>query len=114
MSWAFQCHSGWPTTLAYYGTYTLTTGATAIRQTFSPMNAHRLPAYSRMDARLTRHFHVGGGRLSVFLDMFNILGRRNAEAFDYTVRLVDNTVRVNETISPMLGRLPTFGARWEF
>lgn len=114
LSWAFQYHSGWPTTVAYYDTFTLATGNTGVRRTLSPVNAHRLPAYSRMDARISRHFHFSGSRLSVFLDMFNALGRRNAEAYDYTLRFIDNRLFVDESISPMLGRLPTFGARWEF
>ncbi len=114
LSWAFQYHSGWPTTLAHYETFRLATGATALGHTFSPMNAHRLPSYSRVDARISKHFGLGRGKLSLFLDVFNALNRTNAEAYDYIVRIVDNQYRVDERISPMLPRLPTFGARWEF
>jgi hypothetical protein len=114
LSWAFQYHSGWPTTLALYDTVTLATGGVAIRKTLGPINANRLPYYSRMDARISRHFSLGRGRLSLFLDMFNVLGRRNAEAWDYYLHLVDGRPRIDQSISPMLGRLPTFGARWEF
>jgi len=78
------------------------------------LNAQRLPAYARMDARIARYFDLGRGRFSVFLDMFNVFDRRNAESLDYEAYYTNNRLIVDETISPMLGMLPTLGVRWEF
>ena len=101
-------------TVYNYNTYTLATGATAIGREYGPLNAERLPAYARMDTRISRYFSLGRGRLSVFLDIFNAFDRRNAESLDYEAYLVNGQLLVDETTSPMLGMLPTFGMRWEF
>jgi hypothetical protein len=114
LSWAFQYHSGWPMTVYNYNTFTLATGATAIGREYGPLNAERLPAYARMDARVARYFNIGRGRLSVFLDIFNAFDRRNAESLDYEAYFTNGRLLVDETLSPMLPMLPTFGMRWEF
>jgi len=57
---------------------------------------------------------VGRSTLSVFLDVFNLLGRKNLEAYDYVVQLAGGTLLVDRRPSTMLGRMPTVGARWEF
>jgi hypothetical protein len=42
------------------------------------------------------------------------LDRKNAESLDYESSFVNNRLVVDESISPMLGLLPTLGVRWEF
>jgi outer membrane receptor protein involved in Fe transport len=114
LSWAFQYHSGWPMTVYNYNTFTLATGGTAIGREYGPLNSERLPDYVRMDARVARHFNLGRGRLSVFLDIFNAFDRNNAESLDYEAYFANGRLMVDETYSPMLPMLPTFGMRWEF
>ena len=78
-----------------------------------PINAERLPAYHRMDIRVTRTFQVGSGTLSAFLDVFNLYNRENLRSYNYQVDLPSGTViqNVGETLLPIL---PSFGLTWEF
>ncbi len=78
-----------------------------------PINAERLPAYHRMDIRVTRTFQVGNGTLSAFLDVFNLYNRENLRSYDYKVELPSGRVipNIGETLLPIL---PSFGLTWEF
>jgi hypothetical protein len=51
--------------------------------TFGAVNSVRIPAYHRLDARMSRRFPVGRGMLTVFLDVFNIYDRDNALGLDH-------------------------------
>lgn len=48
-------------------------------------NALRLPAYSRLDVRADRAFNWSGRRLTVFVDVANILNRTNLRNASYSV-----------------------------
>lgn len=113
-SCAWQYHSGWPLTGTRFETFRLASGTLHWRSTFGPLNGERLPPYLRLDARVARSFAVGRSTLSVFLDVFNLLGRKNLEAYDYVVDLAGSTLLVDKRPSTMLGMLPTVGVRWEF
>ena len=56
---------------------------------------------------------MGRGRLSVFLDVFNLYNRQNLRSIDYKVELPAGTVIPNtgETLLPLV---PSFGFTWEF
>jgi len=77
------------------------------------IDAARLPAYHRIDLRVTRMFQVGRGTLSTFLDIFNLYNRENLRSYDYKVRLPSGTQvpNVGETLLPIL---PSFGFTWGF
>ncbi len=115
MSWAWQYHSPWPGTPGGYTLDTLATGDLVFMQFLGRMNSERLPAYHRFDARLSRHFPLGRGRLSVYLDVFNLYDRENAKSFNYRIDGLGGTqFGVVRTTHELLGLLPTVGARWEF
>jgi len=120
LSWAWQYHSPWPATALAPTVGTTADGTPFINWSFGPLYADRLPAYHRLDARVVRHFPVGRGRLSVFLDVYNVYDRENALAFSYrNVELVNDPGRgpavvLNRSVHPLVPVLPTLGARWEF
>ena len=66
-----------------------------------------------MDLRATHAFDIGQGRLSVFLDVFNLYNRQNVRSFNYKVSLPEGTV-IAETGETLLPLLPSFGFTWEF
>jgi ferric enterobactin receptor len=68
----------------------------------------RFPWYHRLDVRAEREFHLGKTRLSGFLEVINLYGRRNL--FDY--RYVDGYGRAQPV--QMLPWLPTFGLSVSF
>jgi hypothetical protein len=84
-------------------------------RSFGPINGERLPAYHRFDFRVSRDFPIGRGRLSVYLDVFNLYDRENAKAYDYYLEGLSATqVGVYRGTHELIGVLPTIGARWEF
>ena len=74
-----------------------------------------MPAYHRLDLRVSRGFEVGNGTLNVFLDVFNLYNRGNLRSYGYDLRLVDGQV-ISTRVGgeEMLPLLPSFGVRWEF
>ena len=127
----WQYHTGWPSTPMEFQVDTL--GAIdpdnpppgsrscnadgcfqlLVNEQPGPINSARLPAYHRMDLRVTRTFRVGAGTLSAFLDVFNLYNRENLRSYDYKVELPSGMVipNVGETLLPIL---PSFGLTWEF
>jgi len=115
LSYAWQFHSGWPTTREDFQVMTTVDGSSFVGRTFGPIYGERLPAYHRLDVRVSKVFPVGGGRLELFVDVFNAYNRENAEAFDYAVWITPQGSAASERgINPLLRVFPTFGARWEF
>ncbi|WP_306599978.1 TonB-dependent receptor [Geothrix sp. 21YS21S-2] len=61
---------------------------------FTPLEGarygERLPAYARVDSRLTRLFPLGSGRAVAFLEVMNLLDRHNVASYSYNP---DFTVR---------------------
>lgn len=113
---AWLYHSGWPTTTFQVTTDTLRDGAVLTRHVYGERNSARLEAYHRLDARVSRRFDVGGGRLSMFLDVFNVYDRRNPRAppaagTDYAVPGRDANALHFDVLLP---RVPSFGIAWEF
>jgi outer membrane receptor protein involved in Fe transport len=115
VTWAWQFHSAWPTTEHGLRGIAIPGGGWSIVDTWGPLNGSRLPAYHRMDTRVTRHFPVGRGRLSVYLDVFNAYNHRNP--FAYVLQMdgmTANGVQFHREVKDQVGVLPTLGARWEF
>ncbi len=109
-------HSGWPSTDLSAVQELAPDGSTVIRPILGARNAARLPAYHRMDLRLTRRFHVGGGALGIYLDVTNLYGRENVccvSALEYLPQ-PDGTVRVDRKDGFWLRRTPVAGLIWDF
>jgi hypothetical protein len=119
---AFQAHSGWPFTPQVIEFDTLTVfreegKETALRwrEEFGPLNSDRLPAYHRLDLRVTRSFTTRRGRLDIYLDFFNAYDQENLRSYQYGTELIGSQVKwvryPDETLLPFL---PSIGLRWEF
>ena len=112
---AWQYHSPWPITDLSFGCGTTATGELYVYPVEGPLNGGRLAAYHRLDARVTRHFTVGRGRLSVYFDAFNLYNRHNALAFRWEPMGVVNGAVISRRVEDdVASLLPTIGARWEF
>lgn len=115
VSAAWQMHSGWPVTPISFGVDSLRDGTHHVDPHYGVMNSGRLPLYHRLDLRVSNERALGSGRLSVYLDVFNVYDRENPRGLGYTVddwNAAHPEVRRN----PMsqLPLLPTLGARWVF
>ncbi len=109
MSAAGVLHSGWPTTPSEVVVDTLAGQVIVQTRDFAPFNSGRLPPYHRVDVRVTRDFRIGGGRLSAFVDVFNLFDHRNPRVPDSSVLPV-----FGRRFDTFLPRLPSFGATWRF
>jgi hypothetical protein len=114
ISGGWHYHSPWPGTELHFNAHTLANGDLYYEGTFGPMHALRLPAYHRLDLRVSRYFALGSGTLSVFLDVFNLYGRPNVETYEYYWRLDNNQFSRFREYEDMIGILPNIGVRWEF
>ena len=98
--------------------YSGTTGAEwplRWREEFGALNQIRLPAYHRLDLRVTRRFDVGRGILDVYMDLFNAYNQQNLRSFDYSADLIDQELRyVRSPDEELLPFLPSLGLRWQF
>ena len=113
-SWYY--HTGWPTTDTEFRVDSLADGSLFLARDFGPLNAVRLPAYHRLDLRVSRNFSVGNGVLQAYFDVFNAYNRTNISSYDHWAH-------VNEQRDLFVGRdngqemmpiLPSIGLRYEF
>ncbi len=121
LSAGWQYHTGWPSTPMEFRVDTISSSDPTdpsqrqilITEMPGDINSDRLPAYHRLDVRVTRTFSVGRGRLDLFLDVFNLYNRSNLRSYDYGVRLPAGIAIRNpgETLLPLL---PSFGLTWTF
>ena len=114
---AWQYHSGWPYTERRFVRIDVPEGEWPFRDGFGPRNAVRLPAYHRLDARLSRHFELKGGRLSCFLEIVNLYDRENVRDIlpGDRRRIVDGELVADSTVNEeWFPLLPSVGVSWEF
>ena len=115
LSAGWRYHSGWPATSWTYDATVLEDGQVFWRRIFGPVSGERLPAYHRMDVRLTRELTVRGNPLHVYLDVFNLYDRTNLGSYAYDGWYTQGQVIVTRVDGQtLLPRLPTIGFRYEF
>lgn len=118
-AYAFTMHSGWPYIPAKFVADTISSGppvqAVVQRVPAAPFFTAHLPAYYRVDTRLSKAFDRGRNRISAFIEVFNLLGRENVAGHDWSAFLRSNgTLAVSSSEGLFLPRLPSVGVRWEF
>ena len=109
-------HTGWPTTPIHGVIETREDGTQFVRPRLGERNSERLPLYHRIDVRATREVQVSRGSLRFFVEVFNILNRKNACcAGEFNITFIgDGTVDVEREPDDIVGWLPSFGLMWEF
>lgn len=109
---AVAWHSGWPTT--HVELEALEPDAVVA---VGPRNTRRIGDYSRVDARAARRFELeGGGELSVFLELTNLLARPNDCCVEYQLEDEDIPGEVFLDIATVnsLPLIPSLGVLWRF
>ncbi len=111
-------HSGWPYTPTKLVLDTLvnTPGQFVLHadRSVGDLNSQRLPNYHRVDARFTRYFDTSHGRLSAFLEAYNLLGTRNVRGLWKHIEAYGRDVQVVTGEVDQWPRLPLVGLTWEF
>jgi outer membrane cobalamin receptor len=75
-------------------------------------NRLRVPVYSRFDVRGNRTFHLGSRRLTLFVEVLNLLGRENVRVSSPGVNR--RTGEAFELFQTMIPRVPSAGLLIEF
>lgn len=121
VSVAWQVHSGWPESPVRFEVDTVNTSkglkSVIILTKYGPVTSlgqNFMPWYHRIDARYTKDVVTRHGKVSFFVDLFNVLDATNPAAYDYHPTLKANTLVVTKTVNPQIGRLPSAGISWEF
>jgi hypothetical protein len=64
--------------------------------------------------RFTRYFDTGRGRLSLFAEVFNLLGTRNQLNLFTNIDTQGRTIRYRDDSGTQLPRFPAVGVAWEW
>jgi outer membrane receptor protein involved in Fe transport len=107
-------HSPWPFTSQHFSPATTVDGYVYILRDFGPLNQERLIPYKRFDFRASRWFRTSRGDLLVYLDVFNLTNRENAQAADYGAWWYQGQLITDQTYHIQLEVMPSIGLRWTF
>ena len=80
------------------------------RGDFSNRNSARLPDYSRIDVRLNWYTSFWGLNWLFYLDVINIMNRKNVISYNYSVE----DAEINKRATTMFPIIPTFGVSFSF
>ncbi|HET6763264.1 MAG TPA: TonB-dependent receptor plug domain-containing protein, partial [Longimicrobiaceae bacterium] len=84
LSAAWEFHTGLPITGATFQSGRAADGTLWVKTIRGPLYGERLPAYHRMDLRLTRSWANRHGAGTAFLDVFNLYNQQNSRAYSYS------------------------------
>ena len=114
-NFAWEMHSGWPTTAVSAERVADEDDTSEIVAVLGPLRAERLPDYQRLDVRVSRWWSPGRGRLELFLQVQNLLNRDNVRGFAVSFEpRSDGGVDVVTEEEYWIGLLPSLGVRWRF
>lgn len=102
----FRYVSGSMQTPQMYGFYDATAGSYIPITSFPPFS-ERNPAFHQLDVRVDKTWTYGWGRISAYLDIYNVYNHGNVEGVSYNY---NSTLRANATGIPIL---PSLGLRVE-
>ncbi|MEN9636772.1 MAG: hypothetical protein RL077_5176 [Verrucomicrobiota bacterium] len=114
VSSAWHFHSGWPATDVVFTLAPLANGRRLLVSANGPAYGLRLPAYHRLDLRVTRRFKLPRGELRAYLDIFNAYDRTNSLGYEHRVTVVGTQVTDVKKVREQLPLLPSAGLTWEF
>lgn len=100
----YRLVSGSMNTPQAYGFYDATSGAYIPLTSFPPYS-ERNPVFHQLDVRVDKAWVYSWGRLSMYLDIYNVYNAGNVEGVSYNY---NSTLRTNATGIPIL---PSFGMR---
>jgi outer membrane receptor for ferrienterochelin and colicin len=109
-------HSGAPTTRLSQALIQLPDGESVDVIVAGERNAHRLGSYARVDLRASRQVPLRNGRFSYYLEVTNLLNRKNPccmESYHLETN-ANGLVRLALEETSWLPMLPSFGFQFEF
>jgi hypothetical protein len=110
---AFSYHSGWPATHEHLVDVIDENGAP--QQAIRPGKIYgaRLPAYLRLDVRLTKRWTSKRGDFRFYGELVNITNHENVWGYDYfSVRTSDGVIALQRDPETWFTILPSVGITW--
>ncbi|MGI9262746.1 MAG: TonB-dependent receptor plug domain-containing protein [Woeseiaceae bacterium] len=112
---AASVHSGWPATdLALEQRGLDPAGEPVYVAVPGPRNVLQHNTFASVDVRLSRKFDVKRGSLTAFVEISNVLNRRNVCCLDWDVTDENGNVELELSNDYWLPLLPAVGVLWEF
>ena len=111
LSWAFDAHTGWPTTKIFPVYQSNPDGTTSLHVSTTPRNKLRYSTFSSLDFRASRSVAVRRGELTTFIEITNALNRANACCTEYSI---SNDGELKARIRHWLPLVPSLGLVWRF
>jgi hypothetical protein len=112
ISTALQYHSGWPFTDAHLASQITPEGTNYWVQGGEQWGA-RHDEYQRFDLRINRYFPLSKGRITAFIEVLNVLDRKNVRAYQYGLRYYNGQYHVRKEPEHWFGRIPSFGISYD-
>jgi hypothetical protein len=112
-SWSWQYHSGWPYTPMTFALDTTANNTQVLFRTHAALASGRLPAYHRLDVRVSRQWRLRHGTVHAYLDVFNLYNRVNPQGYNYNISVRNGQLLVRPVPDEQLPRLPSLGVTWE-
>ncbi len=109
-----QYHTGWPYNEPRRRGF-FATDEEFFNSVFANYNSLRFPHYLRLDLRVNKFFRTSVGKVSIFLELINLLNRENVRAYNFNDGFIDasGNVRFSKTPEKWLPLLPSIGISWE-
>jgi hypothetical protein len=92
----------------------LSNGRRAVQRVIGAPYATRLPAYHRLDVRVTRRWTLPWGEVRAFLDVFNAYDRVNLLGYSTTPVVQGSQVDVRREPKDLLPFVPSAGVEVTF
>ena len=110
---ALSLHSGWPYTNEFGVQVRRRNGTTDLAVRPDSLYGGRLPAYRRMDVRLTRRVPTAGGEFRFFAEVINLTNHTNVLGYDvYRIRESTGGLRLQRDPETWFSILPSVGVSW--
>jgi outer membrane receptor protein involved in Fe transport len=109
-------HSGTPTTYIGIETNPLPGGGTEVEGVVGQRNADHMAPYTRVDLRANRDVRLRNSKISIYLEVTNLLNSKNECCIENYHLEQDRNGRyfLGQETSYWLPMLPSFGFQWEF
>ncbi|MBC7896908.1 MAG: TonB-dependent receptor [Cytophagaceae bacterium] len=113
LSGALTYHSGWPFTEEIGVPVRRRNGTMDLTVRPDTLWGKRLPAYQRVDVRLTRRRSTANGEFRFFIEAINLMNRENVLGYDvFRVRDASGALRLERDVETWFSILPLIGVHW--
>jgi hypothetical protein len=110
---AYTFHSGWPFTDEFGVPITKRNGTQDLAVRPDTLYGGRLPAYQRVDVRVTRHKQTPNSEWRFFFEVINLTNHENVLGYDvFRVKDASGALYLQRDTETWFSILPSIGVNW--